>query len=68
LNDWVARSADEYAGIAATGASMPDHLRQLRHALAATIAASASGNGARYTRAVEQAYRAMWEEYCRTRS
>jgi predicted O-linked N-acetylglucosamine transferase (SPINDLY family) len=67
LNDWVAQSTDAYAAIAVTNASKPDHLRQLRHALAATIASSASGNGARYTRAVEQAYRAMWEEYCRTR-
>jgi len=67
LDDWVAESADDYAAIAATAASMPDRLRQLRHALAATIANSASGNGARYTRAVEDAYRAMWGEYCRTR-
>jgi predicted O-linked N-acetylglucosamine transferase (SPINDLY family) len=68
LNDWVAQSVDEYAAIAAASAAQPDRLRHLRHALAGTIAQSASGNGARYTRAVEQAYRAMWEDYCRTRT
>lgn len=68
LHDWVAESADEYAAIAVERSSRPDHLLQLRHALPATIANSASGNGARYTRAVEQAYRAMWQDYCRSRS
>jgi predicted O-linked N-acetylglucosamine transferase (SPINDLY family) len=68
LNDWVAQSVDEYAAIAAAGASQPERLRELRHGLAPTIANSASGNGVRYTRAVEQAYRAMWQDYCRTRS
>jgi predicted O-linked N-acetylglucosamine transferase (SPINDLY family) len=67
LSDWVAGSADEYVSIAATRASTPEKLKALRHALAAKIAASASGNGALYTRAVEQAYRAMWEDYCRRR-
>ena len=64
LNSRVAQSVEEYAAIAVTNASKPDDLRQLHHALAATIANSASGDRARYTRAVEQAYRAMWEEYC----
>jgi predicted O-linked N-acetylglucosamine transferase (SPINDLY family) len=66
LHDWVAESAEAYAAIAVERAAMPDQLRQLRHALPATIANSASGNGERYTRAVEQAYRAMWHDYCRT--
>jgi hypothetical protein len=47
---------------------MPEQLRQLRHGLASTIANSASGNGERYTRAVEQAYRSMWQDYCRSKS
>jgi predicted O-linked N-acetylglucosamine transferase (SPINDLY family) len=68
LNDWVAESAEEYARIAVERASMSDQLRELRHRLATMIANSASGNGARYTRAVEQAYRTMWQDYCQTRS
>jgi predicted O-linked N-acetylglucosamine transferase (SPINDLY family) len=67
MADWVAESTEEYVSIAATRASMPDALRTLRRALAATIAQSASGNGVLYTRAVEQGYRTMWEDYCRNR-
>src|SRR5262249_9705715 len=67
LSDWVEPSAEQYAAIAAERASMPEHLRPLRHAPPATIADSAAGNGVRYTRAVEQAYRAMWRDYCRSR-
>jgi len=40
----------------------------LRRELPAKIAAAPSGNGALYTRAVEQAYRWMWEEYCRAQT
>jgi predicted O-linked N-acetylglucosamine transferase (SPINDLY family) len=68
LHDWVAASADEYSALAVERASRPESLQQLRRALPAKIANSASGNGARYTRAVEAAYRAMWQEYCRDRS
>jgi predicted O-linked N-acetylglucosamine transferase (SPINDLY family) len=67
MSDWVAGNADDYVSIAATWASMPEKLKILRHALPATIANSASGNGILYTRAVERGYRAMWEEYCRKR-
>jgi predicted O-linked N-acetylglucosamine transferase (SPINDLY family) len=67
LSDWVAADADAYVSIAVTKASMPDNLRSLRRELPARIAQSASGNGVLYTRAVERAYRAMWEEYCRNR-
>jgi predicted O-linked N-acetylglucosamine transferase (SPINDLY family) len=67
MSDWVADNADEYVSIAVARAATPEELKKLRHALATTIARSASGNGVLYTRAVEQGYRAMWEEYCRNR-
>lgn len=63
LNDWVADSVDGYVAIAAKYAAMPEFLRDLRHELPARIAASAAGNSAAYTRAVEAAYRTMWETY-----
>ena len=44
-------------------AGMPEYLTTLRHDLRARIAASAAGNSAAYTRAVEAAYRSMWETY-----
>jgi predicted O-linked N-acetylglucosamine transferase (SPINDLY family) len=68
LHDWVAESADAYAAIAVARVSMPDQLQRLRHALPGTIANYASGNGARYTHAVKEAYRQMWQDYCRARS
>jgi predicted O-linked N-acetylglucosamine transferase (SPINDLY family) len=68
LNDWVSENADEYLAIAVKFAAMPDHLRTLRHELPARILASALGDAATYTKAVEQAYRTMWTEYCRTGS
>jgi predicted O-linked N-acetylglucosamine transferase (SPINDLY family) len=65
MHEWVADSAGQYSAIALKFAAAPEELKKLRHALPARIAASASGNAARYTQAVEAAYRAMWEEYCR---
>ncbi len=64
MSQWVAKSAHEYAAIALTHAARPDDLKTLRHELPTRIATSPAGNAAQYTRAVEQAYRAMWEDYC----
>jgi hypothetical protein len=47
---------------------MPEYLQTLRHELRARIAASAAGNSATYTRAVEAAYRTMWETYINTKT
>jgi predicted O-linked N-acetylglucosamine transferase (SPINDLY family) len=66
MGDWVAEDADDYVARAVKFATMPNHLATLRHELPAKIAASASGNAALYTHAVETSYRAMWEDYCRT--
>jgi predicted O-linked N-acetylglucosamine transferase (SPINDLY family) len=63
MNDWVAGDLDGYCAIAVQYAGMPEYLMTLRHDLRARIAASAAGNSAAYTRAVEAAYRGMWETY-----
>lgn len=68
MNDWVADDVDAYQAIALKYAAMPEYLRTLRHELRARIAASAAGNSAAYTRAVEAAYRTMWETYIKTKS
>jgi predicted O-linked N-acetylglucosamine transferase (SPINDLY family) len=65
MTEWIATDDDDYASIALKHASMPDRLRTIRHELPARIAMSSAGNPATYTRAVEEAYRAMWKEYCR---
>ena len=65
LQDWVAEDSDGYLDIARKFAAMPDRLKSLRHELPARVSASAVGNAAIFTKAIETAYRAMWVEYCR---
>lgn len=64
LGDWVAEDEDQYVAIAAAGAADPAALAGLRAGLRARFAASPVGNFALYTRAVEDAYRAMWRRWC----
>lgn len=64
LNEWIARDLDEYRRITLSHASRPEALKMLRQQLPARIARSEAGNIVRYTRAVEKAYRTMWQAYC----
>jgi predicted O-linked N-acetylglucosamine transferase (SPINDLY family) len=64
MTEWIAADDDEYVEIASRCASMPERLRTLRQELPARIATSSGCDPAGYARAVEAAYRAMWEEYC----
>jgi predicted O-linked N-acetylglucosamine transferase (SPINDLY family) len=64
LNEWIARDLDEYRRIALNHASRPEALKMLRQQLPARIAQSEAGNIVHYTRAVEKAYRTMWQAYC----
>jgi predicted O-linked N-acetylglucosamine transferase (SPINDLY family) len=65
MADWVGQTADDYVALAVKFAGMPQVLKWLRRELPGQIAAAPSGNAALYTRAVERAYRMMWEDYCR---
>jgi predicted O-linked N-acetylglucosamine transferase (SPINDLY family) len=65
MRDWVAGNADDYVALAVKFAGMPDALTTLRRELPVKVAAGPSGSATLYTRAVERAYRTMWEEYCR---
>jgi predicted O-linked N-acetylglucosamine transferase (SPINDLY family) len=60
MADWIATSDDQYVDIALR--STPDRLRTIRNELPDLIARRCSP--AAYTRAVEAAYRTMWERYC----
>jgi predicted O-linked N-acetylglucosamine transferase (SPINDLY family) len=60
LSDWVATDDDQYVDIALR--STPDRLRTIRNELPYLIGRRCSP--AAYTRAVEEAYRTMWEKYC----
>jgi predicted O-linked N-acetylglucosamine transferase (SPINDLY family) len=60
MSGWVAVNEDQYVDIALQ--STAGRLRTIRNKLPGLIAAQCSP--AAYTRAVEKAYRAMWEKYC----
>jgi predicted O-linked N-acetylglucosamine transferase (SPINDLY family) len=64
MSEWVAENGDDYVALAAKFAAMPDVLTKWRRELPPKIAAAPSGNAALYTRAVERAYRSMWEKHC----
>jgi predicted O-linked N-acetylglucosamine transferase (SPINDLY family) len=60
LTDWVAADDDGYVRIATS--ATPDRLASLRRDLPNMIAATCGP--ATYTKAVEAAYRAMWQAWC----
>jgi len=66
LDDWVAEDDDGYIAIARNYASMVSDMEVLRAGLPARVAACAAGNGATYTRHVEEGYRQFWRDYCAT--
>jgi predicted O-linked N-acetylglucosamine transferase (SPINDLY family) len=64
LNEWVAKTEDDYVALAINKASDIAALARLRQELRSAVAASAAGNPLHYTRAVEQGYRWMWRRWC----
>jgi predicted O-linked N-acetylglucosamine transferase (SPINDLY family) len=64
LTNWIARSPDQYVALARLHAANPIALAVLRASLRDRLAASPICDSARYCRAVEAAYRAMWQRWC----
>jgi predicted O-linked N-acetylglucosamine transferase (SPINDLY family) len=60
MSDWVAADDDQYMELALR--QTPERLRTIRHELHDLIQRSCGP--AAYTRAVEEAYRTMWEKVC----
>jgi predicted O-linked N-acetylglucosamine transferase (SPINDLY family) len=60
----VAEDDEGYIAIARQHISTAADLEALRADLPARVAASAAGNGAIYTRRVEEGYRQFWRDYC----
>jgi protein O-GlcNAc transferase len=60
----VAASADEYLSIAAELAKNGSERRELRATLRGRMAASPLTDGAACARALEDAYRTMWRNWC----
>jgi predicted O-linked N-acetylglucosamine transferase (SPINDLY family) len=64
VDDLVARDAAHYREIAAGLIADPARLAELRQALRGRMAASALGDGPRFARQMEAAYRTMWRKHC----
>src|SRR5262245_48957917 len=66
MSDWVAEGPDSYVSIAVKNAGQVEHLAKLRRELTGGTIMSSVLDGAAYTRAVEEAYRRVWDTYCRS--
>ena len=64
LEDGIARSDEDYVRMALGAAANLQRLREIRLAMRSYVQASVVGDVARYTRAVESAYRAIWKTWC----
>jgi protein O-GlcNAc transferase len=67
MEEWIARSDDEYVGIARNAARKRGPLIQARGTLRERMLSSPVGDCDRYTREVERAYRRMWRRWCKRR-
>jgi predicted O-linked N-acetylglucosamine transferase (SPINDLY family) len=65
LADLVARTEDQYVAIARALAGDLPRLEQLRATLRSRMEDSVLMDGPRFARQIEDAYRAMWRQWCR---
>jgi predicted O-linked N-acetylglucosamine transferase (SPINDLY family) len=65
MAEWVARDEEDYLAVAARWARNPAGLGRLRRKIRPRLARSPLGDHQQYTRAVEQAYRQIWLQWCR---
>jgi predicted O-linked N-acetylglucosamine transferase (SPINDLY family) len=63
LADWIARTPEEYAALAARFARDGDRLEELRQKLRPLMRETLC-NGQRFTRALEAVYQEMWRKWC----
>ena len=67
LTDWIAEDEAAYVALALKHAATPEYSAAIAARASGRIANSDSGNPARYTKAVEEAYRGFWRDYCERR-
>jgi predicted O-linked N-acetylglucosamine transferase (SPINDLY family) len=65
LDRMIARTPQEYVGIASALAQEPHFLEELRAGLRENVRKSALCDGARFTHGLEEAFRQMWRRWCR---
>jgi predicted O-linked N-acetylglucosamine transferase (SPINDLY family) len=64
LRDWIAQTPEEYVALAARRGKDLEDLQRLRSGLRERMQRSPLCDGARFTRRLEEAYRAMWRRWC----
>ena len=62
--EFIAGTRDEYVALAVRWAQQPERLAAVRASLRERMRASPLCDGARFTRALEAAYRSVWRRYC----
>jgi protein O-GlcNAc transferase len=67
LTDFIADGPESYVELAIAKAADLESLSRLRASLRARMATSDWGHGVRYCRAVEAAYREIWQRWCSER-
>ena len=63
-DEWIAETTEDYVARAARLATDPSQLKMLRKTLRARVAASPLCDRVAFARAVETAYREMWQVWC----
>ena len=66
LTEFIASDPESYISLAVAKATEVDVLARLRTSLRDRVAGSVIGDPVRYARAVEAAYRDMWQRWCAT--
>jgi protein O-GlcNAc transferase len=66
LGELVAYTPQQYLDIAAGLAAYPERLAALRTGMRSRMTASPLMNEARFTRNLEEAYRSLWQAWCKT--
>ena len=64
LPDWIAETEDDYIRIAQLKASLPCQLFEFKKGLRDQLRRSPLFDNRGFTRALETAYRTLWQRYC----
>jgi predicted O-linked N-acetylglucosamine transferase (SPINDLY family) len=64
LSEWIARSPEEYVGLAVRYARQPEHFQGLRASLRLKMKGSPLMDEGRFVRELEASYRGMWRAWC----
>jgi predicted O-linked N-acetylglucosamine transferase (SPINDLY family) len=63
MDEWIAEDEAAYLRLAVDRASDLSSLARFRQGIRSRIESSPAGNPEQYTRAVEEGYRAMWQQW-----